>query len=149
MLYSRFPAQFVSLFFDAQANRGETTRLAIIPAKNLIKVRLFMAMAEWATRISLLWLPKRGDCTPIANSFGATKKVKASGQKDDSDTNRQRLFQKRSYSERTVSFDDLGIKRRCNLDPRATFSLEVGVKKGAQAVRCHRKLAASVDSNNS
>ena len=45
VLYSRLPAQFFSLIFDAQASRGEITGLASSAAKRLIKVLLFMAIA--------------------------------------------------------------------------------------------------------
>src|ERR1700730_17820486 len=43
VLYSKFPAQFVSLSPDTQANRGAMTGLAAIAEQSLIKVLLFMA----------------------------------------------------------------------------------------------------------
>src|SRR5205814_3430647 len=46
VLYSRLPAQFDSLSFVARAKRGETTGLAIIAEKSLIKVLLFIAMVQ-------------------------------------------------------------------------------------------------------
>src|SRR5947209_105931 len=42
----------------------------------------------------------------------------------------------------------LGIKRRGNLERRNARSLEVGVEKVVQAVRCYGKLATSVDSDH-
>jgi len=155
VLYSRLPAQFVSLFFEAQANRVETIGLAIIPTRNLIKVLLFMVRPNlyrhWPPEIPRLRRRKRGDCTPIAYSFGATKNGKASGRKDGSETNRQRLFQNRPCSVHAISFENfnLRIKRRRNLERGSTFFLEVRVEKAAQAVRRYSKLAASVDTNNS
>jgi hypothetical protein len=40
------PARFFSFIFDAQANRGEITVLASSAAKRLIKVLLFMPVAQ-------------------------------------------------------------------------------------------------------
>jgi hypothetical protein len=40
------PAQFLSLIFEAQANRGAITGLASSAAKRLIKLLLFMAIAQ-------------------------------------------------------------------------------------------------------
>src|SRR6266478_878713 len=43
VLYSRLPAQFLSLTLAVQVRRGETAGLAITAEKNLIKVLLFIA----------------------------------------------------------------------------------------------------------
>src|SRR6202035_5745950 len=42
VLYSRLPAQFVSLLFAAQLRRGETMGLAVTAAMSLTNVLLFM-----------------------------------------------------------------------------------------------------------
>lgn len=46
VLYSRLPAQFFGLSLDAQGKRGEIAGLAIIAEKSLIKVLLFMVLAQ-------------------------------------------------------------------------------------------------------
>src|SRR5467141_28097 len=46
VLYSRLPAQFFSLSCVAQANSGEIAGLAITAEKSLIKVLLFIALAQ-------------------------------------------------------------------------------------------------------
>jgi hypothetical protein len=72
------PAQFFSLFFDAQANRGEITGLAISTPKSLIKVLLFMATPQAESILAtanflFLGFEKRGNCTPITYPFSARR----------------------------------------------------------------------------
>jgi hypothetical protein len=57
----------------ARAKKGEMTGLAIIAENSLIKVLLFIAIAQaestLATGIPPPWLRKRGNCTPISSLF--------------------------------------------------------------------------------
>ena len=66
------PAHFFNSSLDAQASRGEIAGLAIKAAKNLIEMRLFMALSQevshWPTSLPVLSsrnssFEKRGNCT--------------------------------------------------------------------------------------
>ena len=59
MLYSRLPAQLVSLSGVAQARRWETVGIAMVAEESFRKVRLFMAKQE-----SLIEYRERGHSTP-------------------------------------------------------------------------------------